>query len=245
LSDRSPDREVRLDLKPFILVLDLSHAGFAAVLDASGTQVMAQSARPAGTRHDDVAEWTASLLRECGGGFADLASIAVGVGPGSFTGIRIAMAFVQGIALPGNIPIRGFTSFEALHLAFASTSASAFTSASNAAIAVIPANSGRFYVSRSLTDPGALIAGEELAALADSAVTVVAPESTPALVERCAGFASIRTPGNTSGGATGFDWDAVALARQANNSGRDARHPVYLQLSAAEEKFANLDRADS
>jgi tRNA threonylcarbamoyladenosine biosynthesis protein TsaB len=214
-------------LKPFVLVLDLSHAGFAAVLDASGTTVLAQSARPAGTRHDDVAEWTASLLRDCGGGFSDLSAIAVGVGPGSFTGIRIAMAFVQGIALPGNIPIHGFTSFEALHLSFAG----------DRAIAVIPANSGRFYVSRNLTDPGALMAGEDLAALADPAVTVVAPESTPALVERCAGFASIQTPGTSNG----FQWDAVAILRQANNSGRDARHPVYLQLSAAEEKFGRAE----
>jgi tRNA threonylcarbamoyl adenosine modification protein YeaZ len=215
-------------LKPFVLVLDLSHAGFAAVLDSSGTKVLAQSARPAGTRHDDVAEWTASLLRDCGGGFSDLASIAVGVGPGSFTGIRIAMAFVQGIALPGNIPIHGFTSFEALHLAFAGPQA----------IAVIPANAGRFYVSRTLADPGALIAGEDLAAWADPSITVVAPESTPALVERCAGFASIRTPGTSNG----LHWDAVAMLRQANNSGRDARHPLYLQLSAAEEKFGEADR---
>ncbi len=208
------------------MVLDLSHAGFAAVLDADGAQVLAQSARPAGTRHDDVADWTESLLRETGAGFADLAWIAVGVGPGSFTGIRIAMAFVQGISLPSAIPLHGFTSFEALHLSF---DRSAGASGTGDSIAVVPANAGRFYVSRGLEDSGALIAGEDLAALTDAGVTVVAPESTPALLERCAGFASIWTPGE--------NWDAVALAQRARASGRDAQRPLYLQLSAAEEKF--------
>lgn len=203
------------------LVLDLSHAGFAAVLDHAGARVLAQSARPAGTRHDDVADWTQSLLRETGGGFAGLAWIAVGIGPGSFTGIRIAMAFAQGIALPRKIPLHGFTSFEALHVSFAGDRQKAIT--------VVPANAGRFYVSRGPQDTGALIAGEELAALADAGTTVLAPESTPALRERCAGFAAIWTPGD--------GWDAVAMARQARASGRGAQRPMYLQLSAAEEKF--------
>lgn len=220
-------------MNPRGLVLDLSHAGFAAVLDVGGGQVLAQSARPQGTRHDDVADWTESLLRATGAGFSDLAWIAVGVGPGSFTGIRIAMAFVQGLALPGGIPLHGFTSFEALHLSFA---ASGGVGHQRNAVAVVPANAGRFYVSRGLEDSGALIMGEELAALADADRTVVASENTPGLRERCAGFASIWTPGDR--------WDAVAMARRARVSGRGAERPVYLQLSAAEEKFGAAD-ADS
>jgi tRNA threonylcarbamoyl adenosine modification protein YeaZ len=207
-----------------ILLLDLSHAGFAAVLDTEGTAVHAQSSRPAGTRHDDVADWTEGLLREAGGGFSDVDRIVVGVGPGSFTGIRIAMAFAQGLALPKHIPLHGFTSFEALFLSW---------KGAGPAIAAVPANAGRFYVARGLDDAGALIPGEALAALADSTTTVLAPEATDALRAATTGFAGIRTPDAS--------WDAVAIARHALASGRDVERPVYLQLSAAEEK-ANLDK---
>ncbi len=36
--------------------------------------------------------------------------IVVGLGPGSFSGIRVALAAAQGIALPGNLPVRGICS---------------------------------------------------------------------------------------------------------------------------------------
>lgn len=214
------------------LLLDLSHAGFAAVLRADGAEILAKSARPAGTRHDDVADWTEGLLREAGGGFPDVGRIFVGVGPGSFTGIRIAMAFAQGLALPKNIPLHGFTTFEALFLSWKGDAKASRALAGNekAAIAVVPANAGRFYVARRLDDAGALIPGEALAALADSQTVVLAPEATDALRAATKSFAGIWTPDAS--------WGAVAIARHALASSRGAERPVYLQLSAAEEKAA-------
>ena len=44
---------------------------------------------------------------------------AVGLGPGSFTGIRAGLAAVQGLALPHMRPIKGIPSFDALALAAA------------------------------------------------------------------------------------------------------------------------------
>lgn len=41
----------------------------------------------------------------------DLKAIAVAVGPGSFTGIRVAAATAQGIAFPKSLPLIGFSSF--------------------------------------------------------------------------------------------------------------------------------------
>jgi tRNA threonylcarbamoyl adenosine modification protein YeaZ len=42
--------------------------------------------------------------------------ILVGVGPGSFTGIRVGIAAAKGLALPGQVPVKAVSSFDALAL---------------------------------------------------------------------------------------------------------------------------------
>jgi tRNA threonylcarbamoyladenosine biosynthesis protein TsaB len=46
----------------------------------------------------------------------DLGLLAVGLGPGSFTGIRVGIAAAKGLALPRHVPIKGACSFDALAL---------------------------------------------------------------------------------------------------------------------------------
>jgi tRNA threonylcarbamoyl adenosine modification protein YeaZ len=46
----------------------------------------------------------------------DLGLLAVGLGPGSFTGIRVGIAAAKGLALPRKLPIKGASSFDALAL---------------------------------------------------------------------------------------------------------------------------------
>src|SRR5271155_4578766 len=46
----------------------------------------------------------------------DLGLLAVGLGPGSFTGIRVGIAAAKGLALPQKLPIKGASSFDALAL---------------------------------------------------------------------------------------------------------------------------------
>jgi tRNA threonylcarbamoyladenosine biosynthesis protein TsaB len=53
------------------------------------------------------------LLRENGRTLSDLVLVAVTRGPGSFTGVRIALATVQGLGLALGIPICGFSTHQA------------------------------------------------------------------------------------------------------------------------------------
>ncbi|MGH6949070.1 MAG: tRNA (adenosine(37)-N6)-threonylcarbamoyltransferase complex dimerization subunit type 1 TsaB, partial [Kiloniellales bacterium] len=59
------------------------------------------------------------VLREAKLEFADLNALAVTLGPGGFTGVRIGLATARGLALALGLPIIGITSFEAAAAAVA------------------------------------------------------------------------------------------------------------------------------
>jgi tRNA threonylcarbamoyladenosine biosynthesis protein TsaB len=96
-----------------ILALDASGAACSAAVFHWG-EIRAHRRRPMQKGH---AEALMPLVLETLGaahvGFCDLERIAVGVGPGSFTGIRIALAAARGMALAGDLPIEGVDSFSA------------------------------------------------------------------------------------------------------------------------------------
>ncbi|MBN1922842.1 MAG: tRNA (adenosine(37)-N6)-threonylcarbamoyltransferase complex dimerization subunit type 1 TsaB [Anaerolineae bacterium] len=61
-----------------------------------------------------LATHVAELLRQTGIGVADLKSIAVCIGPGSYTGVRIGIAMAQGLALSQQLPIVGVPTLDIL-----------------------------------------------------------------------------------------------------------------------------------
>ena len=54
------------------------------------------------------------VLAQAGQSWRDLSALAVGTGPGNFTGVRIAVAAARGLALSLGIPAIGVTRLEAL-----------------------------------------------------------------------------------------------------------------------------------
>jgi tRNA threonylcarbamoyladenosine biosynthesis protein TsaB len=61
-----------------------------------------------------VLEDVDALLRQAGVHTRELEGIAVGVGPGSFTGVRIGLATARGLALALDVPVAGVSTLDAL-----------------------------------------------------------------------------------------------------------------------------------
>ncbi|SOB94398.1 tRNA (adenosine(37)-N6)-threonylcarbamoyltransferase complex dimerization subunit type 1 TsaB [Rhodobacter maris] len=99
--------------EPVILAFDTSAAHCAAALIA-GERVLAERVEEmAKGQAERLMPLLEDLLAGAGFGWHDLAAIGVGIGPGNFTGVRIAVSAARGLALSLGIPAIGVSSFEA------------------------------------------------------------------------------------------------------------------------------------
>jgi tRNA threonylcarbamoyladenosine biosynthesis protein TsaB len=66
--------------------------------------------------------WIESLLSEGNISLKNLDAIAVGIGPGAFTGVRLGVAAVQGLAISNNLPVISVISLDAIAAQLINTS---------------------------------------------------------------------------------------------------------------------------
>ncbi len=94
---------------PLILAFDTAtdHATSALVDDG---EVLGERVSRASTLLADVD----ALIRQASAQPRDVAALAVGIGPGSFTGIRIGLAVARGLALALDVPAAGVSTLDAL-----------------------------------------------------------------------------------------------------------------------------------
>jgi len=97
-----------------VLGLDTATSGCSAAVWDDG-RVTARRAEPmARGQAEALVPMAEGALAEAGVGFDGLDRIAVTVGPGAFTGLRIALAAARGFALVAGLPVVGITTFEAV-----------------------------------------------------------------------------------------------------------------------------------
>ena len=98
-----------LDRRVLTLAFDTATEVATSALVDDG-EVLGERASRAQTLLEDVD----ALLRQAGAHPADLDALAVGTGPGSFTGVRIGLAAARGLALALDLPGAGVSTLDAL-----------------------------------------------------------------------------------------------------------------------------------
>jgi len=101
---------------PLILALDTATAHCAVAVLSGDTLLASRSEAMRKGQAERLLPLTTEVLAQAGVNINQLDAIGVGVGPGNFTGIRIAVSAARGLALGLGIPAVGVNAFDALHL---------------------------------------------------------------------------------------------------------------------------------
>jgi tRNA threonylcarbamoyladenosine biosynthesis protein TsaB len=99
-----------------VLGLDTCLDACSVAVWADG-RVLAASSEPMRRGHQErLAVMAQSIMAEAGMGFPAIDRVGVTVGPGSFTGLRVGLAFAKGLGLALDRPVVGLGVLEALAL---------------------------------------------------------------------------------------------------------------------------------
>lgn len=155
-------------------------------------------------RHAELAlPWAEALLAEAGIARAQLDAIAVGRGPGAFTGVRLGVALAQGVALALDRPVVPVSTLQAL----------AAQGRGTPVLAAIDARMGEVYLGAFAREGDALVALQDEAVGAPDAVAVADGDGWHALgtgLDACDGALRLRL------GARIATLDATALPHAAD-----------------------------
>ena len=97
-----------------LLALDTSTPQIGIAL-YDGARVLAEHLWVSKARHTvELAPAVAQMLQQTGTDISKVAAIGVAIGPGSFTSLRVGLAFAKGLAMSRALPLVGIPSLEIL-----------------------------------------------------------------------------------------------------------------------------------
>jgi len=97
-----------------ILSLDTSSAAGSAAIVRDGVVIAERAGDPSRTHGERLPRELMAILEAAGAGLHEVDRFAVSIGPGSFTGLRVGIATIQGLAMARTALVTPVSSFEAL-----------------------------------------------------------------------------------------------------------------------------------
>lgn len=99
-------------------VLGIETGGpLAEMAVVAGGRVLAECSRAVASHGAELPDAVGELLERAGIAAGDLKGLAVGIGPGSFTGLRVGLSYAKGLAMASGYALVGVPSLDTLALA--------------------------------------------------------------------------------------------------------------------------------
>jgi len=208
-----------------LLVVDTA-LGLCTVAVRDGAHTVARSEPMARGHQEALAPLAQAVMAETGLAFSDLDGVGVTVGPGSFTGLRVGLAFAQGLGAALGRPVVGLSTLDALAASVAPDGLPV--------AAVIDARRGQVYA-RLFDDAGEPLDAAGATPLGDLASRLALARSPGRLVGTGAALAAEAAPSWTPVPLEGPSAEAmIRLAAAALSQGApDAPRPQYLRAPDA------------
>jgi tRNA threonylcarbamoyladenosine biosynthesis protein TsaB len=222
-----------------VLAIDTAlEACAAAVLDTARGEVVARETKHMARGHAEaLMPLVERVVERSGFGFSDLSRIAVTVGPGSFTGLRVGIAAARGLALATGKPAIGLTTLAAF--------AAPLIAEDDTSPVVAAVDARHDHVYLQIIGPGGrTLMSPKVSSLRDALRACITSRGVPRLVGNAAALLAANWPARErepasvhQQAAPDIDWVAQLGAAAPESAGRP--RPLYLRAPDAQPQDAS------